>query len=59
MKTMQLYESKRTRHGNMLVGLTQSGKSTAWQILQDTMNLLHKEEKEKTGKKDDDEFTYR
>jgi len=30
---MQLYESKNTRHGNMLVGLTQSGKSAAWQIL--------------------------
>jgi len=27
---MQLYESKVTRHGNMLVGLTQSGKSRAW-----------------------------
>jgi hypothetical protein len=30
---MQLYESKVTRHGNMLVGLTQSGKSRAWEIL--------------------------
>jgi dynein heavy chain len=30
VKIMQLYESKVTRHGNMLVGLTQSGKSKAW-----------------------------
>lgn len=30
VKIMQLYESKETRHGNMLVGLTQSGKSTSW-----------------------------
>jgi dynein heavy chain len=30
VKTMQLYESKRTRHGNMLVGMTQSGKTSAW-----------------------------
>lgn len=59
VKIMQLYESKRTRHGNMLVGQTQSGKSSAWQILQDAMNLLHKEEKEKTGKKEDDDFTFR
>lgn len=43
---MQLYESKVTRHGNMLVGLTQSGKSRAWQILQDAMNLLNKEDKD-------------
>lgn len=33
VKIMQLYASKQTRHGNMLVGMTQSGKSRAWQIL--------------------------
>jgi dynein heavy chain len=41
-KILQLYESKLTRHGNMLVGSTLSGKSTAWQILQKTMNALNK-----------------
>jgi len=30
VKIMQLYESKATRHGNMLVGHTQAGKTTAW-----------------------------
>ena len=54
VKTMQLYESKVTRHGNMLVGLTQSGKSSVWQTLQDALTLLHKEEKEKSGKADED-----
>lgn len=33
VKIMQLYEYKNTRHGNMLVGKTMSGKSRAWQIL--------------------------
>jgi len=58
VKIMQLYESKVTRHGNMLVGLTQSGKSSAWNVLQDAMNLLHKEEIEK-GAKDSDECKYK
>jgi dynein heavy chain len=52
VKIMQLYEYKTTRHGNMLVGLTQSGKSRAWQSLQEAMNLLHKDEREKDPKKD-------
>lgn len=30
VKTMQLFESKSTRHGNMLVGSTLSGKTTVW-----------------------------
>lgn len=42
VKCMQLYESKVTRHGNMLVGLTQSGKTSCWQILQEALNLLDK-----------------
>jgi len=54
VKIMQLYESKVTRHGNMLVGLTQSGKSRAWTILQEAMNLLNKEEREKMGSKEDE-----
>jgi dynein heavy chain len=30
VKVMQLYESNITRHGNMLVGATMAGKTTAW-----------------------------
>ena len=47
VKIMQLYESKATRHGNMLVGLTQSGKTTCWEILKDACNALNAEEKAK------------
>lgn len=47
VKIMQLFESQNTRHGNMLVGKTMAGKTTAWQILQDAMNQLNKEEVEK------------
>lgn len=46
---MQLYESKVTRHGNMLVGQTMSGKSRAWEILQDALNLLNSDERAKKG----------
>lgn len=53
VKIMQLYESKVTRHGNMLVGLTMSGKTTAWTILMDAMNQLNAEEKERGVKPDD------
>ena len=42
-KIMQLYDSKNTRHGNMLVGGSLSGKSTTWKILQKAMNSLNKE----------------
>lgn len=58
VKIMQLYESKVTRHGNMLVGLTQSGKSRAWEILQDAINLLNQDERTKQGK-DEDKVTYK
>lgn len=44
---MQLFESKVTRHGNMLVGLSMSGKTTCWEILMDAMNKLNHEEKER------------
>jgi dynein heavy chain len=47
---MQLYESKVTRHGNMLVGLTLSGKTRAWEVLQDAMNQLNDEEKKSSDK---------
>jgi dynein heavy chain len=39
-KILQVYETKNTRHGNMLVGKTCSGKSTAWKILSRTMTAL-------------------
>jgi dynein heavy chain len=41
-KMVQLYDSKNTRHGNMLVGCSMSGKSTCWKILKNTMNNLNK-----------------
>jgi dynein heavy chain len=42
-KAIQTYESKLTRHGNMLVGSTLSGKSTAWQMLVKAMCRLRRE----------------
>jgi len=59
VKIMQLYESKVTRHGNMLVGLTQSGKSRAWTILQEAMNLLNKEEREANKSVDETKMKYK
>jgi len=32
-KVIQLYDTKNTRHGNMLVGAALSGKSTCWKML--------------------------
>jgi len=46
-KVVQLYDSKNTRHGNMIVGTSMSGKSTVWKILKNTMNTLNKEYPEK------------
>jgi len=45
VKVMQLHESNVTRHGNMLVGSTMSGKTSAWTILRDALNKLAEEEK--------------
>jgi dynein heavy chain len=42
-KIIQLYDSKQTRHGNMLVGRTNSGKSTVYKVLQKALNLLNAE----------------
>ena len=42
-KTIQLYETKTSRHSVMIVGGTQSGKSVAWQTLQSAMTRLNKE----------------
>jgi len=41
-KCIQTYESKLTRHGNMLVGPSLSGKSTAWSVLAAAMTSLKK-----------------
>ena len=41
-KMVQLFDSKNTRHGNMLVGSSMSGKSTCWKILRNAMNTLNK-----------------
>ena len=42
-KCIQCYESKLTRHGNMLVGASLGGKTTAWTVLSRAMGRLHKE----------------
>jgi dynein heavy chain len=39
-KTIQLHESQMTRHCNMLVGHTCSGKSTAWKTLQNAKSKI-------------------
>lgn len=46
VKCMQLYESKCTRHGNMLIGFTHSGKTTTWELLQEALNKLYQKELE-------------
>jgi dynein heavy chain len=45
-KAIQFYESKVTRHCNMLVGMTLAGKSTAWKTLANALTALAKIEKE-------------
>ena len=42
-KCIQCYESKLTRHGNMLVGQSLGGKTTAWRILTKAMARLNKD----------------
>lgn len=42
-KTIQLYETKTSRHSVMIVGGTQAGKSVSWQTLQSAMTRLNKE----------------
>lgn len=45
-KCIQTYESKLTRHGNMLVGPSLGGKSTVWNVLAAAMSRLRKAEVE-------------
>jgi dynein heavy chain len=42
LKVIQLYETKCSRHGVMIVGETGSGKSVAWKLLQATLTRLAK-----------------
>jgi dynein heavy chain len=46
-KTIQLFESMAMRHCNMMVGLTLSGKSTAWRCLAAARTAMCKEDKMK------------
>ncbi|KAI9356982.1 dynein heavy chain and region D6 of dynein motor-domain-containing protein [Zopfochytrium polystomum] len=45
-KTIQLYETKLSRHGVMVVGSTGCGKSTVWKLLQSSLNQLSKSKPE-------------
>ena len=43
-KIIQLYDSQQTRHCNMLVGATMSGKSTVWKTLTEAKTSMHRED---------------
>lgn len=43
-KIIQIFDCKVARHGNMIVGKTGSGKSTAWRTLTRAMARLRKED---------------
>ncbi len=45
LKVIQTYEAKACRHGNMLVGRTMTGKTTAWKMLQMAHANLRKQKK--------------
>lgn len=42
-KIIQLYETKNSRHAVMIVGLSGSGKSVTWKMLQNTLTRLKKD----------------
>lgn len=44
-KIIQLYETKNSRHSVMIVGLSGSGKSVTWKMLQNTLSNLKKNNK--------------
>ncbi len=46
-KCVQLFDSKNTRHGNMLVGKSLTGKTTCWKILQKSLTALSKQNSDK------------
>ena len=52
VKCMQLKENKDTRHGNMLIGQTMSGKTVCWKLLAAALNRLHNDEKNEKGEND-------
>ena len=45
LKIIQTYEANACRHGNMLVGRTMTGKTTAWKTLMAAHNILKKANK--------------
>ena len=45
LKVIQTFEAKACRHGNMLVGRTMTGKTTAWKTLQAAHGILKKNAK--------------
>eukprot|EP01083_Nonionella_stella_P177342 623003_1 len=40
-KIIQIYEALSTRHGNMIVGSTNGGKTSSWKILKNVLCTLH------------------
>jgi dynein heavy chain len=42
-KTIQVFETKQTRHGNMLLGASCAGKSVSWRSLQEAKTMLAKQ----------------
>ena len=42
-KVVQLFETKNSRHSTMIVGVTLSGKTVTWRVLQATLSRLSKD----------------
>jgi len=42
-KVLQLYETKNSRHSTMIVGVTLSGKTVTWRVLQASLTRLGKD----------------
>ena len=43
-KIIQIFDCKVARHGNMIIGRTGSGKSTAWRVLQRALGRLRQQD---------------